>query len=314
MNNLNTVSSTTLQRTNVEFKTADGTILRGWHYLPQKIVNKQKAPIIVMAHGMGSLKEMRLDAYAEVFAAAGFGVLVYDHRNFGDSDGQVPQENSPWEQIHDFRDAITFAETLPNVDVEKIGLWGSSYSGGLGLIVAAIDRRIKCIVSQVPMISGSETIRRFVRPDKMRELHKAFDDDRRNRSQGHQPAMFPICGENPDAPSLMPTQDAWEWYTSMAKTYIPTWKNEVTLKTVEMVTEFEPGTFIERISPTPLLMFVAENELVCPSDLALQAYNRANHPKKLITLKIQGHFDPYVKGFEETSTAACNWFTTHLMA
>ncbi|MDL2316319.1 alpha/beta fold hydrolase [Desulfovibrio sp. OttesenSCG-928-A18] len=300
-----------IARMDVEFKTTDGTILRGWHYPPQK--TSGKAPIIVMAHGMGALKEMRLDAYAEVFSAAGLGVLVYDHRNFGASDGKIRQENSPWEQIHDFRDAITFASTLPQADPDKIGVWGSSYSGGLAIVVTALDRRVKAVVSQVPMINGYETIRRLVRPDKLAELQKLFAQDRLNRAQGKAPAMFPITTDNPDGMGLMASPDAWEWFTGMAKAYIPSWKNEVTLRTVEMVSEFEPGAFIDRISPTPMLMLVATEEYATPSDLAFKAYAGAGYPKKLIVLEGMTHFDPYVKGFDQTSAAARDWFVEHLV-
>ena len=73
---------------------------------------------------------------------------------FGASDGSPRQEVDPIAQIRDYRDAITFAETLPGTDPARIGVWGSSYSGGHVLIVAAIDRRVKCVVSQVPMVSG----------------------------------------------------------------------------------------------------------------------------------------------------------------
>src|ERR1041385_87773 len=71
----------------------------------------------------------------------GFAVVVFDNRNFGASDGQPRQEIDPWQQIRDYSDAITFARTLEQTDRERIGIWGSSYSGGHVLIVAAIDRR-----------------------------------------------------------------------------------------------------------------------------------------------------------------------------
>jgi dienelactone hydrolase len=80
-------------RTNVEFKTTDGTVLRGWHYLP---VASGPRPTIIMAHGLGAVKEMYLDRYAEVFARAGLAAIVYDHRNFGASDGVPRQEIDPW--------------------------------------------------------------------------------------------------------------------------------------------------------------------------------------------------------------------------
>ena len=98
----------------IEFKTEDGIKLRGWHYLPEKRTGK--VPTIVMAHGFSAVKEMYLDRFADAFAAAGLGALVFDNRNFGASDGEPRQEIDPWQQVSDYRDAITFAETLPETD------------------------------------------------------------------------------------------------------------------------------------------------------------------------------------------------------
>ena len=137
--------------TDIMFKTTDGTTLRGWHYVPG---GRGKHPTIVMAHGFSAVKEMYLDKYAEAFAHAGFASLVYDNRNFGASDGEPRQEIDPWLQVRDYSDAITYARTLEQTDAARMGIWGSSYSGAHVLVVAAIDRRVKCVVSQVPMISG----------------------------------------------------------------------------------------------------------------------------------------------------------------
>src|ERR1700730_12070278 len=150
-------------RTDIEFKTEDGITLRGWHYLPHS--RPGKVPTIVMAHGFSAVKEMYLDRFAEAFANAGLASLVFDNRNFGASDGEPRQEIDPWRQVRDYRHAITYARTRPEVDRERIGIWGSSYSGGHALVVGAIDRRVKCVVSQVPLISGYRNLQRLGRPD-----------------------------------------------------------------------------------------------------------------------------------------------------
>ena len=149
-------------RKDIEFKTEDGIKLRGWHYLPEKRTGK--VPTIVMAHGFSAVKEMYLDRFADAFAAAGLGALVFDNRNFGASDGEPRQEIDPWQQVSDYRDAITFAETLPETDPARIGIWGSSYSGGHVMVVGAIDRRVKCVVAQVPLASGHDNARRLFEP------------------------------------------------------------------------------------------------------------------------------------------------------
>ena len=135
-------------RTDITFKTEDGATLRGWFYQPDD--RDGPFPTLVMAHGFSAIKEQGLDEYATVFCQSGFAALVYDHRNLGTSDGEPRGEIIPYDQLRDYRDAITFALTLPVVDQEHIGIWGTSYSGGHVIVVAAIDRRVKCVVAQFP--------------------------------------------------------------------------------------------------------------------------------------------------------------------
>src|SRR6516165_3841835 len=262
----------------VEFKTQDGVTLAAWHYLPDQ--RSGKVPTIVMAHGFSAVKEMYLDKFAEVFAAAGLAALVFDNRNFGASGGEPRQEIDPWEQVRDYRDAITFAETLPETDADRIGIWGSSYSGGHVLVVGAIDRRVKCVVSQGPLVSGHENARRLIRADYIASLQSMFDEDRRGRMQGKPPAMIPVVSENPAGPAVLPTPDSWTFFTETGRNRAPAWHNEVTLRSIEMFTEYEPGSYIGHISPTPLLLVVALGDHLTVADHALKAYEQALMPKQ----------------------------------
>jgi len=296
-------------RQDIEFN-AEGTNLRGWLFVPD--AGHRPFPTIVMAHGFSAVKEMYLDSYAEVFAKAGLAALVFDNRNFGASDGEPRQEIDPWAQVRDYRHAITYARTRPEVDRERIGIWGSSYSGGHVIVVGAIDRRVKCVVSQVPLVSGYRNILRLVRADFIAGARAQFDQDREARFAGHAPAMIPVVNEDPAAQSALPTADSYQWFTETGKTRAPAWKNEVTVRTVEMLMEYEPGTYIERISPTPLLMIIAAGDHLAVADEAFAAFNQAREPKKLVVLP-GGHFDAYVgPGFEMASGAARDWFVQHL--
>src|SRR2546429_3893746 len=141
-----------MSRQDIEFKTSDGVRLRGWlDSTPATTVSK--LPCLIMSHGFSALKEMALDAFAERFVARmDLAVLVYDNRGFGASDvapGQPRYEIIPQLQCSDLQDAITYAQTRNEVDASKIGIWGSSYSGGHVLHVAAVDRRVKTCISQV---------------------------------------------------------------------------------------------------------------------------------------------------------------------
>jgi len=296
-------------RKDIEFKTEDGVTLRGWHYLPDG--RNGKLPTIVMAHGFSAVKEMYLDRFAEAFAATGLSSVVFDNRNFGASDGEPRQEIDPWCQIRDYRDAITFAETLAETDANRIGIWGSSYSGGHVLVVGAIDRRVKCVVSQVPLASGHDNARRLVRADFLAGLQEMFQQDRRARMAGKPPAMIPVVAEDPAAPSALPTPDSWKWFKETERARAPSWRNEVTLRSVEMFTEYEPASYVSFISPTPLLMVVALGDVLTVADLALAAYEEALEPKKLIALS-GGHFDAYAKDFDAASKPAVEWFIRHL--
>ena len=297
-----------MTRRDIEFN-AEGVTLRGWFY-PAEGAGRS-APAVVMAHGFSAVKEMYLDSFAEGFAAAGLSVLVFDNRGFGASDGEPRQEIDPWAQVRDYRHAITYASTLAEVDATRIGIWGSSYSGGHVLVVAAIDRRVKAVVSQVPLVSGHDNLRALVRADFIAGFREMFDSDRLARFAGNPPAMVPVVDEDPLGASALPTPDSWQWFTETGKTRAPSWRNEVTLRSVEMFTEYEPVSYMPYISPTPLLLLVAVGDHLVPSELAIAAYDKAHEPKKLVILP-GGHFDAYVKGFDSASVPARDWFARHL--
>jgi len=289
---------------------AEGTILRGWLYLPEGA--RGRVPLVAMAHGFSAVKEMYLDRFAEVFSRAGIAALVYDNRNFGASDGEPRQEIDPWQQVRDYRHAITWATSRAEIDADRIGVWGSSYSGGHVLVVGAIDRRVKCVVSQVPLVSGSRNLKRLIRADMMAAVRQQFDADREARFKGGAPAMMPVVAEDPMAPAALPTADSWRWFTETGRSRARAWRNEVTLRTVEMLGEYEPRDYVPRISPTPLLMVIAAGDHLAVADEAFAAYNRALEPKRILVLK-GGHFDAYVEDFERASGAARDWLVEHLL-
>ena len=298
-------------RVDVEFPAEDGVILRGWHYAPEDVDGP--APLVVMAHGYSATKEMHLDDFAEYFSAGGMGVLVYDNRNLGASDGTPRGEIDPWQQIRDYRTAITWASAQPWTDPERIGIWGSSYSGAHVLVVGALDRRVKCVVSQVPLVSGLANARRLIRSDVFAGLREMFDADRAARYAGKEPAMIPVVWEeDPSAPCALPTQDSSDFFLAGAAQRAPSWRNEVTLRSVEMFIEYEPGAYIADISPTPLMMVVAAKDHLTVVDLAVEYFERARQPKELVVLP-GGHFEAYVKpAFDVNAAAQLAWLHKHL--
>ncbi len=178
-------------RRDIAFDAEAGATLRGWLYLPEGRPGPHSC--VVMAHGFTAVKEQGLDRYAAVFAAAGLAALVFDNRGFGASDGTPRQEADPVRQIRDYRDAITFACGLPEIDRAGIGAWGTSYSGGHVLVLGATDRRVRCVVAQVPTISGPVAASRRTRADQVPALLARFDADREARFAGAPPATCCIA-------------------------------------------------------------------------------------------------------------------------
>jgi hypothetical protein len=298
-------------RKDIAFRAEDGTLLRGWHYRP---AGDGPFPAIVMAHGFSATKEMYLDDFAAAFAAAGFVVLVYDNRNLGASDGAPRGHIDPRQQVDDYRDAITYVVTLDEVDAGRIGIWGSSYSGGHVLEVAAIDRRVRCVVSQVPLVSGLENARRLIRADHWAALRAAFNADRAARLRGEPPQMLPVVGEHEGDPCALPTADSREFFRHIVAERDTGWENAVTLRSVELFTEYEPGRRIGAISPTPLLMVLARDDHLTPFDLAAAAFAKAREPKQLLVVP-GGHFDAYVgDNFRRSIEVQRDWFARHLAA
>jgi uncharacterized protein len=297
-------------REDIEFDAEDAT-LRGWFYRPDNAGGE--VPCIVMSHGFSAIKEMHLDEYAEVFSDAGLACVVYDNRGLGASDaapGKPRQEIDPWEQIRDYQHAITYAQARPEVDANRIGVWGSSYSAAHAYVVAAIDRRVKAVCGQVPLVSGRGAFEMLVRIDFWEQTWELLAADRLARARGEAPAMLPVVDSDPTAQSALPTPDSYQFFIAYEGT---SWKNEVTLRTLELFQGYEPGDYLKRISPTPLLMVVAPNDRLVAGELACEAYKTAAHPKKLVLVP-GGHFDAYVgRGFEISSGAARDWFVEHLI-
>jgi cephalosporin-C deacetylase-like acetyl esterase len=166
-----------MPREDIEFQTNDHVTLRGWFYKPDSPTSS-KLPCLVMSHGFSALKEMELDTFAAYFTAnLPLSCLVYDNRGFGSSDvkdGQPRQEIIPDVQCSDISDAITYSQSRTDVDAEKVGIWGSSYAGGNVLWVGAVDKRVKAVLSQIPMANGYDSFHRVIRPDFIVGLNAMF--------------------------------------------------------------------------------------------------------------------------------------------
>ncbi|MFJ1609506.1 alpha/beta hydrolase [Streptomyces sp. NPDC088253] len=295
-----------VQREDVAFDADGGVTLRGWLFLPD---GPGPHPAVTMAHGYAGVRDHGLEPFARAFAEAGFVVLLHDHRNFGASDGLPRQDIDPWRQIADWRRAISYLESRPEVAAGRIGLWGTSYAGGHAIVLGATDRRLRAVVSQVPTISGFEQGRRRIAPEAVTKLEAAFDEDERAQARGEAPRTQAVVGDDPAVPASYRTQEAIDFYLHPVPEGV--WNNEVTVRSNRLARMYEPGTWVTRVSPTPLLMVVAANDTVTLTDTGLAAFEQALEPKRLQLIP-GGHFDPYTTEFDQASTGALDWFRRHL--
>lgn len=288
---------------------SEGLFCAGWFYIPDE-AKHYKVPAIVMAHGFSLVKEAYLDLYAEKFKQAGFAVLVFDYRNFGESDMTKPFHLDPLEQIKDYRNAVSWVMLQDEVDHFKVGIWGTSYSGGHVLHVGAVDSRIKAVVAQVPTINGRKGALRKMGHANFKEFVDTLTTYRNERYQQKITKMLPVVSLK--EPSAQPHPDAYKWFME-TKAVAPNWQNEITLESMEHYMEYNPTSFLEFISPTPVMMIAAMEDGITPPDLIIEAYEEwVQEPKSLVKL-VGGHFDVYNgPTFEEASNSAVAWFTEHL--
>ncbi len=294
-----------ISRIDIAFR-ADGNIsIGGWLFLPE---GPGPHPAVTMCAGFGGTIHHGLEPFAVAFGEAGFATLLHDHRGFGSSEGQPRQDVDPWRQIADWRRAISYLEGRPEVDATRIGLWGTSYSGGHALMLGASDRRLKAIVAQVPTISGYEQGLRRIPADQFAAVDEALAQDDRNQLDG-EPGYQALVGADPAVPAAYRSRDAIDFMLRPVPEGV--WENTVTLRSSRLARMYEPGAFVARVSPTPLMFIVARDDGSTPTDLALAAYQRALEPKRLVL--VPGvHYDIYIAQRPAAIAAAVEWFREHL--
>lgn len=280
----------------VSFEAADGTVLSGWIARPE---SDGPHPLVILTHGLSGLIDLGIDLYAEVFVPAGFACLAYDHRNWGRSEGEPRYESDPWQQVADMRDAISFARQIEDVDADRIGLWGSSYAGGHVLVAAALDARVKCIVSQVPFVSGSRNFDIWVPEGEREAVSAVLAADADGRWQGEAPKTRPVA---------LPGDETEAWIKRADVNGI--YPNELTFRSMDLARTYEPGIFADRLS-VPMMMLVAKNDVMTPAEWQVEAFNRAPAPKEIVELEC-GHYDMYTERLPEAAEAASGWFAKHL--
>jgi dienelactone hydrolase len=278
---------------------SDGTRLSGNLFFPVHMNEENKLPGIVLCHGWGGLRVHLNQAYAPLIAAAGYVVLTFDYRGWGDSDCRLilKQKMPEWDkngeavvrvqavrslvdpidQTEDITNCINFIVGEPNVDAEQIGLWGTSYGGGHVLYVAAHDKRVKCIVSQVPSMDSREI---------PHYLKRSPEKENTQRARGE----------------IDPVPQGFMAFNLPGTPYVSRMAN------------YAPVEFASRLK-IPMMVIVADKEELMDNSVhGFLAYKRAkdNVPARYEVMKGLTHFDIYAKGRMKAINLAVNWFNQHL--
>ena len=231
-----------------------------------------------MAHGLSGTRRDSLGPFAERFAEAGIAALVFDHRGFGDSEGE-PDLFQPARQLVDWRAAIGFARTLPGIDPDRIATFGSSMGGGNALAAAAADPGVAAAVSQVPLL---DILRQAHRPPPgvaMRALLAA--------ALGHH---LPAVGQPDEAAFINAPGGEIGWRHVVAIGEDSRWRNRVSARWL-LGRPYRPGRHAAKLH-CPWLVCVGEADRVAKPDPAIAAARRAPLGE-LRTYPGVDHFDIY---------------------
>ena len=242
---------------------------------------KGDVPLVIMAGGWCYTKEIVMPHYSESFHELGCATLRFDYRNFGESTGERRQHIDPWGQIEDYRNALSFAESLPGIDHKKTGVWGISYSGGHVLVVAAIDPRPAFAISTIPVVDGFNTMRRCHGETRFAQLNKLLLEDRRKRQKGEAGGYMPMSTLKPfEELSAWPFPHVYTGFEGIKKNEAPRHEHRNTIESVELLLNYKVSPFASRIVETPVLKTLAAGDNITSADLEAETFNAITNPNK----------------------------------
>jgi uncharacterized protein len=255
--------------------------------------------------------------YAEYFVKRGMATLLFDYRNLGASEGEQRQHLDPWAQSEDYRNAISFAETQTDLDRDRIGVWGISYSGGHALILAAIEPRIKVAVSNIAVIDGYQNMRRVQGERLFERLQDLVISDREARYRGEPGGLIPMSSRTPETEaSTWPFPDVYEIFSNIKQREAPLHDHRSTIESVELLMQYSVYPYLKRILSCPVMMVVAEGDEKTLWDLEIDAYNQiAAVNKQLVLLPAVSHMSLYstASHLELAAGAAGDFLHKHLV-
>jgi dipeptidyl aminopeptidase/acylaminoacyl peptidase len=286
---------------------SEGVRLVGDVYYPDDLKPSERRGGIVLCHGYTGIKDLYLPDNARVLNQAGYVVLTFDYKGWGESEGSRSRL-APYSRVADVQAALTFLGTLPEVDLHRLGIYGTSYGGATVVWTAAVDPRVRCVVSVVGIGNGTRWMRSVRRPDEFHDLLQRSDQDRVKRALDGKSAFVPR------EEILLPDRQSAELATA-ARRHNPAAVSTIPLEYVAETLEFTPEWVVDRIAPRPALFITTDDDRLVPPDESRHLYERAGEPKKLVVLQGYGHYEVYAEpAFSEVMQATVAWFRQYLPA
>ncbi len=282
---------------------SEGARLEGDYFLPADMKPGDRRPGIVLCHGYSGIRSLILPDYAKYFSDAGFAVLSFDYRGFGGSEGPRWRIQA-LEQIDDIRNAITWLEAQPEVQADRIGIWGTSNGGAHVVYAAAVDARVQAAVGQVGYGDGGRLLMEIRTPAEREALKKTLADDRRQR-------VLAGKGSAVDVSTLLASPQTRAFFAEALKA-VPDLYAEIPWQSAEATMEYRPIEVVHRIAPRALMLIAAEQDDLCKMDGYKAMYDRAGEPKRWVSYPIT-HYQIYTPEWVDRSAkAAIEWFDLHL--
>lgn len=260
---------------------------------------------IVQGPGWLGLKDAKLYVrYHEALVAAGFAVLVFDYRGFGDSGGDRGVL-SPARQLQDLVNAVTYLTTRDDVVADAIGTFGTGGTGGgNAVLLAAADPRVKAAVSQVPVADGTDWLHRMRQEHEWLAFLASLDEDRRLRVATGAGRLV-----HPREEIMVPTPERRA--TTIKADVDDRIPSAISLSSAEEILAYRPIDAAGRLT-TPLLVIGVEGDATTPTDHAEALYAAAKGPKQLIMQRHTTHYAAYDRYWEQTTPRIVDWFDRHV--
>ena len=294
-------------RKDVNFS-VEGENVSAWLYLAENL--SSPVPCIVMNHGFGGTKDMALERYAHRFLKAGFSVLTYDYRHFGESEGEPRQHFSFESQLADCRGAIAYARSVDEIDPRRIAVWGTSAGGGYGLALAAQDKQIACICAQCAGLDAKEDEDLAVEREGIGFFLRLFMHAQRDKGRsrfGLSPHKIPIVGK-PGTTAMLTAPGAFEGYARLVS---PDFINEICPRAILTSNDFNPIDYAKDVK-CPVLIQICENDNLVSMSGALNTVDVLGEWAEVKKYPI-GHFDIYFGDhFEKAVEDQITFFKTHM--